>query len=179
MRSFAITLAVLLAIGLAGAQTKRRTRPSDSSQPQSRTAEDQAGIQKLQERFIAASTSFDVDGLVSLWTDDGVLLAPNHAPIVGADALRAYYEQQRDALGNADILAYDEQWQEVRIIGDYAYQWGQIQSRIRSGQNSPETTTAVNAMRILKRDEAGHWHVSRAIYNEARTSTSAGKQPAP
>ena len=178
MRSTAIALAILLILGSGVSQTKRRTRPPEA-QTQSRAAEDQAGIQKLQERDIAASTSLDVDALVALWTDDGVLLAPHHALIIGQEALRKFYEQQRDAIGNAEIVGYEEQWQEVRIVGDYAYQWGQIQERTRAGQSTAEESTVVNAMRILKRDEGGHWSIYRAIYNEARESTSAGKQPAP
>jgi len=178
MRSTAIALLIVFTLSAAVSQTKRRTRP-EGQPSESRLAEDQAGIQKLQEKDIAASTSLDVEALLSLWTEDGVLLAPDHAPISGKDALRSFYEQQTKALGNAEIVGYEEQWQEVRIVGDYAYQWGQIQERTRTGQNSAESSTTVNAMRILKRDEDGHWYVARAIYNAARSDTSVGKQPAP
>ncbi len=178
MRTAAIVLTILLMMGSAVPQAKRRTRPAEA-QTQSRAAEDQAGIQKLQERAIAAHTSYDVDALVALWTDDGVLLAPDRGPITGTEALRNYYQQESKAIGNSEIVGYEEQWQEVRIIGDYAYEWGQIQERTRAGQNTAEDTTVRNAMRILKRDEGGHWSIYRAIYNEAREATSVGKQPAP
>lgn len=177
MRGTWIAVLTLFLLGGATGQTKHRSHPA-GTQPKANTAEDQAAIQTLQEKDIAASTSMDVDALLALWTDDGVLLAPSHAPISGKDALRAFYEQQRDTMANIEIVGYEEQWQEVRIMGDYAYQWGQVQERTRAAQNSPENSVTVNAMRILKRDDSGHWHVSRAIYNQARESTSAGQQPA-
>ena len=180
MRSTMIALLVLVLAGGVWGQKKHRTAPAgEEGQQRSREAADQAAIQKLQERDIAASMAFDVEALLALWTDDGVLLAPGHAPITGKDNLRAFYEKQWGAVGNAEILAYDTQWQEVRILGDYAYQWGQIQSRTRTGQGKEEQSSVVNAMRILKRSEDGSWKVARAIFNEARSGTSVGGESVP
>ncbi len=176
MRSMFVALLVLTMAGSGVAQKKHK--PAEG-QPPSREAADQAGIRKLQERDIAASTAFDVDALLALWTDDGVLLAPGQAPISGKDNLRAFYDKSRDALANAEILGYEEQWQEVRIMGDYAYQWGQIRSRRRTGQSKQEASDVVNAMRVLKRSEDGSWRVARAIYNEARSGTSIGSETVP
>ena len=177
MRGTAVVLVILLVLGAAMSQTKRRSHPQNP--PSNSRAEDEAAIQKLQEKDIAASTSMDLDALLSLWTEDGVLLAPGQPPIGGREALRKFYEHQRDLLGNAEIVGYNEQWQEVRLLGDYAYQWGQIQERTRAGQNTAENSVTVNAMRVLKRDEDGHWYIARAIYNEVNAGTSTGKQPAP
>ncbi len=179
MRSTLVALLVLVLAGSGTAQKKHRTGASADSQAPSRQAADEAGIRKLQERDIAASIAFDVDALLALWTDDGVLLAPGQAPISGKDNLRAFYDKYRDAMANAEVLGYEEQWQEVRILGDYAYQWGQIRARRRSGQSKQETSTVVNAMRILRRGEDGSWRVARAIYNEARSGTSVGSETVP
>lgn len=177
MRSTWLTVLVLVIVVSSGAAQKKR-RPAAGAEP-SKSASDQAEIARLQERDIAASMAFDVDALVALWTDDGVLLAPGHAPISGKTKLREFYEAQRDAMGNAEILSYDEQWQEVRIMGDYAYQFGQIRSRTRTGQSKAEDSKVMNALRILNREPDGGWKVSRAIYNEARSGTSIGSEPIP
>ncbi len=183
MRESAIALLALAMLMPAMPQTKRRpVRPAtemSDSERQTREAEDRAAIQRLQQKDIVASMAFDVDALLALWTEDGVLLAPQHAPVTGRPALRDFYQQQRDALGNVEILAYEEQWQEVRLLGNYAYQWGEIRSRMRTGQSKAESSTVVNAMRVLKREDDGTWRVARAIYNEARASTSVGKEPVP
>ncbi len=181
MRALAALLIALFLTWPAAAQTKhpRRAAPAEAGEQRSHEAEDRAAIQKLQERDIAASIAYDVEGLMSLWTDDGVLMVPQRAPIVGRQGLRAFYEQQRDQMANVEVLAYEEQWQEVRILGDYAYEWGQIHGRTRKGQGKAESDVVVNAMRILKRDEDGNWKVARAIWNEARAGTSVGAEPKP
>ncbi len=177
------TLIALLVFVLATSGMSQRTRhpapPAGTAPEQSRNAADQAAIRQLQERDIAASMAFDVDALLALWTEDGVLLAPGHGPIAGSAQLREFYEKQRDALSNTEILSYEEQWQEVRILGDHAYQWGQIHSRRRAGQSKVESSVVVNALRILKREDDGNWKVARAIYNEARSGTSVGSEPVP
>jgi ketosteroid isomerase-like protein len=117
--------------------------------------------------------------MIALWTDDGVLLAPGHGPISGKTKLREFYQAQQDALGEAEILSYEEQWQEVRIVGEYAYQWGQIHSRTRSGQGKAENSTALNTLRVLKREPDGGWRIFRAIYNEAHAGTSIGSETIP
>jgi uncharacterized protein (TIGR02246 family) len=172
----------ILSLAVSGQTRKspRRATSSDSAAgQQSREAQDRAGIQKLQDRDIAASMSFDPDALTSLWTDDGVLMIPGQAPIHGLDAIRMFYEKQRDSMANVDVMAYEEEWQEVRVVGDYAYEWGQIHGRTRKGQGTVENSVTVNAMRILKREEGGAWKIHRAIWNEARAGTSVGAQPTP
>ncbi len=180
MRSTLIALLLFVLTSSGVSQKTRRTAPpAGAAQEQSRKAADEEAIRQLQERDIAASMAFDVDALLALWTEDGVLLAPGHEPISGRTQLREFYDKQRDALGNTEILSYEEQWQEVRIMGDRAYQWGQIHSRRRTGQSKVESSVVVNALRILQREGDGNWKVARAIYNEARSSTSVGSEAAP
>jgi len=178
MRSTWIVALILVLLSSAMAQRRQRTA-GGAPPPQSQEAADQAAIQKLQERAIAASANLDVGALLALWTDDGVLLAPGHGPLSGKDKLREFYEHQRDALGNAEILAYEEQWQEVRILGEYAYQWGQVRERTRTGQGKAENSSVLNAMRILKRNKVGDWQIARAVYNQARSGTSLGSEAVP
>ncbi len=141
--------------------------PAAAAQSRQQFEEDQKAIAELQQRDIQASMAFDIDELLSLWTDDGVLLPPDHAPVIGRDALRQYYEEQKKRLGSNDILAYDENWEEVQISGDLGYQWGTITARIKPPTGTNETNAAVHAIRVLKRQPDGSWLVSRAIWNNA------------
>lgn len=178
MRSTSLALMLVLLVSSGWSQRTRRTPPAGEPQV-SRAADDKAAISQLQERAIAANVAFDVTALVALWSEDGVLLAPGHGPISGKSELRQFYEDQHEARGNAEILSYEEQWQEVRIVGDYAFQWGQIRSRTRSGQTKAEDSRVLNAMRVLKREADGGWSIARAIYNEAHTGTSIGSETTP
>jgi ketosteroid isomerase-like protein len=137
-----------------------------TSKPPNAEKEDREGIASLQKLEISASMGFNVNALLDLWTDNPVLLPPRHDPIVGKAALRRFLEDKNQQYANYDMLAYDEEWNEVMVTGEYAYQWGTVSYRMKPPTGS-EIGGAVHAMRILKREEDGAWRVSRAIWNEA------------
>jgi ketosteroid isomerase-like protein len=89
---------------------------------------------------------------------------------VGRAALRRFLEEKRQQYANCEMLAYDEEWNEVMVIGEYAYQWGTVSYRMKPPTGS-EVGGAVHAIRILKREEDGYWRVARAIWNEAPLAT--------
>ena len=149
--------------------SQKRPAPKSSKPPVAAKEQDREGIEALQKRDIAASIAFDVNALLDLWTDDAVLLPPRHEPVVGKAALRRFLEEKKEQYANYDVLAYDEQWNEVMVIGEYAYQWGTVSFRMRPPTGS-EHEGVVHAVRILKREEDGNWRVARAMWNEAPAS---------
>jgi len=162
-----LSLVLMLVLPLASApQLAWQKRPAPKPQPSSAQAQDREGIAAMQKSIIAACMAFDVNAMLDQWTDDGVLLAPRHEPVVGKAALRKFLREKKDQYANYDMLAYDERWDEVMVVGEYAYQWGAVSYRIKPPTGS-EMGGAVHALRILKREQDGYWRVSRAIWNEA------------
>ncbi len=57
------------------------------------------GIEKLHQADVDATLKRDIDALIELWDDHGVLLQPGHAPVIGKSAfvefLRHSIEQSR------------------------------------------------------------------------------------
>lgn len=155
-------LAVIMAVAVPRVEPQKRP----PRQPGAAAEQDREGIEKLQNREIAATMGFNVDELLLLWTDDAVLLPPRHDPIVGKAALRKYLEAKKDEYANFDILGYNEEWNEVMVIGDYAYQWGTISFRMKPATGD-EVATKVHAMRVLHRGAEGAWRVARAMWNAA------------
>ena len=163
-RSFylvAIVIFFLTSPAPLGSQKRPAPKASKTSQ-----AQDREGIAALQKRDIAASMAFDVNALLDLWTDDAVLLPPRRDPIVGKAALRRFFQEKRERYANYDMLAYNEEWNEVMVVGEYAYQWGTVSFRMKPPTGS-EIGGAVHAVRMLKREEDGYWRGARAIWNEA------------
>ena len=164
----AMVPAVILTFILAsssqlGSQKRPAQKPPQAPATQAR---DREAIAALEKSTIAASMAFDVNALLDLWTDDAVLLPPRHEPIVGKAALRRFLEEKRQQYANYDMLAYNEEWNEVMVIGEYAYQWGAVSYRMKPPTGS-EFGGSVHAMRTLKREDDGYWRVARAIWNEA------------
>ncbi len=171
MRSALLFCSLILAVFVtAAAQRQRRQAPPSPSEQQAaadRVLADQRAIARLQERDIAASTALDVDALIALTTDDVVLLPPGRAPVVGHEALRKFYDELLNRAPDVQVLAYGENWEEVRIVGDFAFQWGTITERSKPTVTGAESTSAVHAMRMLARQPDGSWKIARAMWNAA------------
>jgi uncharacterized protein (TIGR02246 family) len=137
--------------------------PSD--RPAGQEQRDLAAISALSQRDIAACMKNDVDALCSLWTEDGVLLMPGAQPLVGRKAICGMLQEQKAHSPGSITTDYTEDWEEVRILGDYAWQWGRMSQT--QADNGKQQTMWVNAMRILHREKDGSWKVARAAVTPA------------
>jgi ketosteroid isomerase-like protein len=176
MRALAITAALLLVTMTSAAQ---RTTKKPAPRPQAKAAEaqrhateaeDREAIEQLHQDDIAGSLAFDVDKLTSTWDDEIVSLPPNAKPIAGKAANVKFLESQQKAMANVEILGYEETWDEVRILGEYAYEYGSLRSRIRQQNAKDETPLEFNVMRVLRKQPSGAWKVYRTIWNDRNTS---------
>ncbi|MGZ4815286.1 MAG: YybH family protein [Terriglobales bacterium] len=166
---------VLLGVLPAAAQNRQRTTrpPHTGAEQQQQLEDDKAAIQKLHEKDIQASLALDIPTLESLWTDEIVTMPPGEPAVIGKQANEKRLEDSAAALKSTEIMAYDEQWQEIRIQGDWAYEWGTISGRTRPFSGGNETSYKYNAMRILNRQPDGTWKIARSIYNDANPATAA------
>ncbi len=161
-----VIFSTILSANVAAFQAKPKKAPAAPAENA-----DLAAINDLTQRDIAASKEDDVDTLASLWTEDGVLIIPMWPPFVGKPAIRAMLDKQKEQAKGTDTTAYDEQWEEVRIMGDYAYQWGSISVTVELA-GGKQMSHSVNAMRILQRQKDGSWLVARAIVTPAPEGTA-------
>lgn len=124
-------------------------------------------IQALRERDIAASKAYDADGLLSLWTEDGVALSPGQKPVVGRAALAEGIRQAAAQGRNLEVLGYEEHFEETLILGGYAVEWGYISGAERPRAGGPVQRTRYQVMRVLKELPDGSWRVHRSMFHEA------------
>jgi uncharacterized protein (TIGR02246 family) len=161
--AFFALMFLALAAALAAQQPRRPRPPAQSAQ---RPPEEvQKAIADLQRRDIEANMALDTEKLLALRTDDVVYLVPGRAPLAGQDAVRKYLEEIRGQLANWDMLAYEENWQEVRVIGDFAFQWGTVNIRARQEGERRESAAVRNVMQVLRRQPDGDWKIARAAWN--------------
>ena len=133
---------------------------------------DLKAIEDLHRRDVAATKAYDVDTLVSLWTDDIGALPPGQPPTIGKAAgtaqLRLGVEQSR----NFEALEYTQDWKEVEIAGEYAFEWGRFTSAVRPKAGGDIIRQRYNVLRVLKGQRDGSWKVYRTIWNEAPPAPS-------
>jgi uncharacterized protein (TIGR02246 family) len=148
-------------VGL-GMVAQRRSKEGDA-------AEALARIRELHETDWAASKAYDVETLRSLWTEDCVLLQPGQEPIIGDEALWAYMQAQVPGMQENEILEYRHDFEEVNVLGDWAYEWGTFYGSYRSAAGGKIVHERARLFRMLRRQRDGSWKVSRAIWHTLPT----------
>jgi len=173
-------LIVLACLTPAAAQRRQRAvHPQSEAEQQQQIQDDKAAIEKLHDADIQASLALDTTALESLWTDDIVTMAPGGPALVGREANAKKLEDEVTKLKSTQVLAFDEQWQEVRIAGDWAYEWGTMSGRLQPFAGGKETDYRLNVMRILNRQADGTWKIARSIYNDAIPPEKPLEKPKP
>ncbi|MGD2146356.1 MAG: SgcJ/EcaC family oxidoreductase [Anaerolineae bacterium] len=122
-------------------------------------------IEELHKRDMAASKARDTATLLSLCTDDCVMLPPGEDPIVGRDAIRASLEQDTVQEQDYRITEYVHKFEEVKVLGGWAYEWGIFSAAAEPVRGGREIRSSGKILRILRRQPDGTWKVSRSIWN--------------
>ena len=128
---------------------------------------DQKAIEELHKKDVTATKVYDVEALTALLTEDIVSMPPGTPPVVGKKANRELLLVGEQASKQVDIVEYDQKWEELKFLGDYAYEWGIFYSVVRQKSGGPTMKSEFRVMRILKRQEDGSWKVHRSIWNSA------------
>lgn len=127
---------------------------------------DMAAIEKLHETDMAAAKIHDINTLITLMTDDCILLPPGHEPIRGRDAIWKFMQNQLPENQKYEITEYIQHFEEVKIIGDWAYEWAKFNGTYHLKSGGPDLYERSRLFRILRRQLDGSWKVARAIWHE-------------
>ena len=128
---------------------------------------DLAAIETLHEVDMEASKEQDFETLESLLTKDIVMMAPGADFVRGLDAVR---DQRRDLATEdpgIEILSYTFDFREVKVLGEYAFEWGTLSGRTKQADGVVRDER-YKLLRILRRGPDG-WKVHRAIWNTLGT----------
>lgn len=141
------------------------------------TQADLEAINQLHRRDMEASKSWDVETLVSLWTDDIVSISQDGPPVVGKEANRNSLLKLKEASSDIDIVEYNLAFNEVKVVGDWAFEWGTFTGTIRSKDGGETSASSGKLLRVLKRDADGSWKVARTMYNNDSSDEGEGAAP--
>jgi uncharacterized protein (TIGR02246 family) len=120
---------------------------------------DLRAIETINQRDVQFALAGDAAMMMSQWTDDFVLL-PQAGPIMrGRDAIAEVFR----AMERPEILEYVLDIQEVKVLGDHAFQWGTYHYRLRPRANGEAIRTSGKLMRILQRQPDGSWKMHRGM----------------
>ena len=127
--------------------------------------EDLAAIERLHRIDRTAAKKHDIETLIALFTDDGILFPPGEEPIRGKDALWAYMQRSLPEMKKFEITEYVQRFDEVLISGDWAYEWGTFTGTYRLREGGLDLRERSRLFRVLRRQDDGSWKVHRSIWH--------------
>ncbi len=129
--------------------------------PDTRAAEE-AAIRALDEQWSATAAKNDLDGTVSYYSSDAVLLAPN-API--ATDAKSIRESWAGLLGPNTAVSWKVTKVEVAKSGELGYLYGTYQLAIKDPKGGPTFNDTGKIMEIWKKQADGKWKCIVDTYN--------------
>jgi uncharacterized protein (TIGR02246 family) len=134
---------------------------------------DRKAIERLHQRDMRASAAGDFAALRALVDDDAVMFPPGGAAQRGAKEFDAAFERMSGAPKTREVIEYRLEFEEVKIFGNYAVEWGAIRGATRDIATGRVVRSEYHVMRVLRRQRNGAWKVYRSIW-APRTESSAG-----
>jgi uncharacterized protein (TIGR02246 family) len=128
---------------------------------------DLAEIERLHQRDMEASRSGDFETLRSIISDDAVMLPPGSGVTRGRAELEQGFRRMAEAMSGVEVLEYELDFEEVKIVGDYAFEWGYIRGAMRAREGGAVERSTYKVMRVLQKQPDGTWKVHRSIWNNA------------
>jgi uncharacterized protein (TIGR02246 family) len=117
-------------------------------------------IQELSAQYGRTVSAGDVDGYISLFTDDGVVMPPNAEIVKGKEAVLSIAQSRFGSykeMGLEEVTTPDE----IHIFGDWAFDLG-----ITSYKTHANPTIQTNKyIRIWRKQSDNSWKLARVIWN--------------
>ncbi len=126
-------------------------------------AADMAAIEKLHQEDIRVTLLQEPKGLIDIWTEDGVRLAPGRPPAVGKKAIQAENEKFRGEYPGFKVLSYAPEFKGVQIADGWACEWGNSEAKFKMSPEGPPLSLRATGLRVLRRQSDGSWKFAVVI----------------
>lgn len=118
-------------------------------------------IEEIDRTWIAAFNARDVDTIVSLYTDDVIVMPPGEPTLHGREAVRRWLEAFFERHTARQSLVNDE----VVVAGAWAWMRGHFTLLIEPLDGSGERRQKGKHLVIWRRQGDGSWMAARDIWN--------------
>ena len=120
---------------------------------------DLRAIEAINQQDMQFALAGDAEKMMSQWTDDFVLLPPAGPIMRGRSVIAEAFK----GAPRPEIIDYMLDIKEVKVLGDYAFQWGTYHYVVRPPGGGQTIHTGGKLMRILQRQPDGSWKIHRGI----------------
>ncbi|MFX0197844.1 MAG: YybH family protein [Candidatus Hodarchaeota archaeon] len=123
---------------------------------------DREAIRKVIDALGTAITTNDVEGVMSLYADDAILMPPNQAAIVGKEAMRSWQE----TVFETHSFEFKIDSKEIVVDGDLAFSRGTLNLTVTSKTDGESFSSEGKYIVILRRQNDGSWKATHDIWND-------------
>ena len=125
--------------------------------------EDLRAIEALNQRDVDAVLASDLDAVMSQWSEDFTVLPPVGPIVRGRSANAEIVLRGREQIHAFETVEHVVDFEEIRIVGDYAFEWGTYRGTSRPREGGDSVSYGGKLMRILQRQADGSWKMYRTI----------------
>jgi ketosteroid isomerase-like protein len=150
VKRFILPLLALLTMTLAVS-----TSPSANARAADQTA--RQSLEAFNQTLATACDKMDQQTTASLWADDGVDLIQGMQPMIGKKVIADWLEGLPAQLQGAKMLYCKVDWRDVKIEGNFAYEWAITRQKIELPAPHDPIESEGKMLLILKRRPDGTW----------------------
>lgn len=158
MKQLVLSLLVLLTMTLAVS-----TSPSTNARATNQTA--RQSLEAFNQTLASACDKMDQQTTASLWADDGVDLIQGMQPMIGKKVIADWLEELPAQLQGAKMLYCKVDWRDIKIEGDFAYEWAITRQKIEMPAPQAPIESEGKMLLILKRQPDGTWRQEMESWN--------------
>ena len=145
-RTIYFRILILLAIILSGCN-------QETNQEQ----DDIAALQAIFDQYASSVAKNDLEGIMSLWEDDGIRSVPGITSIIGKENIRTNFEELFNSPFNYEIIPLGEGI--VEVCGDFAFSFATktiVSTPKEGGEAVPQDA---NVLTVLRRQPDNSWKI--------------------
>ena len=124
-----------------------------------------AEVAAFNEKFRAAHERMDTPGIEAMWSETGVSLMPETAPVVGKPAIVKFMNAAMANLAGYKELKVEMDFHDIRVCGEWATEWAIEHQLIQPPDGKPVIDHWGKFALILHKDADGAWRVQQEMWN--------------
>ena len=157
----ALAIAGLSLHAVSAAQAQSRQQPPSSPAHQRVEAQQRAGIEEVLKNYERSLNAGDVAGVVQLYTDDAVLLAPEAPSAVGIEAVRNAYT----GIFQAIAINITFEIAEVKLLSpEWAFLRSNSKGVVKILANGAQVPGSSQELFVLHKSQ-GRWKIARYSFS--------------
>ena len=125
------------------------------------TKADVEAINSMRERAVPVFNRGDVDAIMSFFTDDAVVMAPNSPPAIGKDAVRSLWQAFFGQFTAEETLSSHE----ILMFGDWAFERGSYTVTLTPKSGGGPIQDNGKIIFVWQRQPDGSWKIARDMWS--------------